>query len=99
MDAFKSFLPGHSSHPQQPAGQPGQPGQPPIGGGGGPASEAQEDMLDKAVDFVQEKFLKQGPQNNESPQEQAKDEAISDAIRAQYKKMTGKDFPVPDKNP
>lgn len=39
----------------------------------------------------------QGPQNNESAAEQAKDEAISDTIRAQYKNMTGKDFPIADK--
>jgi len=33
------------------------------------------------VDFVQEKFLGQGPQDNESAVEQAKDEQISDFIR------------------
>lgn len=50
------------------------------------------------VDFVQEKVLNQGPQDNESAIEQAKDEQISDFIRAQYKSTAGKDFPVPDKN-
>lgn len=30
------------------------------------------------IDFVQEKFMGQGPQNNESAVEQAKDEQISD---------------------
>ena len=35
------------------------------------------------VDFVQEKFLGQGPQDNESAVEQAKDEQISDFIRNQ----------------
>lgn len=39
----------------------------------------------------------QGQQSNESAAEQAKDEAISDAIRDQYKKSTGTDFPIKDK--
>merc|ERR1712029_565289 len=34
--------------------------------GGGRESEKNEDYLDKGVDFVQEKFLGQGPQDNES---------------------------------
>ena len=46
---------------------------------------------------VQEKFMGQGPQDNESAVEQAKDEQISDFIRGQYKGATGKDFPVADK--
>ncbi|KAJ9270559.1 hypothetical protein DTO212C5_3348 [Paecilomyces variotii] len=66
--------------------------------GGGPESEKNEDYLDKGVDFVQERVLHQGPQDNESAIEQAKDEQISDFIRAQYKSAAGKDFPVPDKN-
>ncbi|KAK5064228.1 hypothetical protein LTR84_000061 [Exophiala bonariae] len=66
--------------------------------GGGPESEKNEDYLDKGVDFVQEKFLGQGPQNNESAAEQAKDEQISDFIRGQYKTQTGKDFFVKDKD-
>ncbi|KIW03264.1 uncharacterized protein PV09_05484 [Verruconis gallopava] len=66
--------------------------------GGGRESEKNEDMLDKGVDFVQEKFLGQGPQDNESAIEQAKDEQISDFIRAKYKDTTGKDFPVADKD-
>ncbi|EMD62045.1 hypothetical protein GGP41_002474 [Bipolaris sorokiniana] len=65
--------------------------------GGGKASEKNEDYLDKGVDFVQEKFLGQGPQDNESALEQAKDEQISDFIRGQYKGTTGKDMPVKDK--
>ncbi|KIW88005.1 uncharacterized protein Z519_11115 [Cladophialophora bantiana CBS 173.52] len=65
--------------------------------GGGRESEKKEDYLDKGVDFVQEKFLGQGPQDNESAVEQAKDEQISDFIRNQYKSATGKDFPVKDK--
>jgi hypothetical protein len=49
------------------------------------------------VDWVQENVFKQGQQTNESAFEQAKDERISDAIRDQYKKAAGKDFPVADK--
>ncbi|KAG9220205.1 hypothetical protein CCMSSC00406_0007100 [Pleurotus cornucopiae] len=66
--------------------------------GGGKKSEHKEDLLDKAVDLVQEHVFKQGNQSNESAIEQAKDEAISDAIRDQYKKMTGKEFMIPDKS-
>lgn len=66
--------------------------------GGGPESEKKEDLLDKSIDFVQEHILKQGPQDNESAIEQAKDEAISDFIRAQYKSYTGKEFPIKDKD-
>ncbi|EEQ92581.1 hypothetical protein RJZ56_004653 [Blastomyces dermatitidis] len=65
--------------------------------GGGRESEKNEDMLDKSIDFVQERFLGQGPQDNESALEQAKDEKISDFIRDQYKNRTGKDFPIKDK--
>ncbi|EOA80865.1 uncharacterized protein SETTUDRAFT_54007, partial [Exserohilum turcica Et28A] len=65
--------------------------------GGGKASEKNEDYLDKGVDFVQEKVLGQGPQDNESAVEQAKDEQISDFIRGQYKNTTGSDFPIKDK--
>lgn len=39
--------------------------------------------VNAGVDFVQEKFLKQGPQDNETAVEQAKDEQISDFIRDQ----------------
>lgn len=53
--------------------------------------------VDRGVDFVQEKFLGQGAQDNESAVEQAKDEQISDFIRGQYKTKTGKDFFVADK--
>jgi len=66
--------------------------------GGGAQGEKNEDMLDKGVDFVQEKFLGQGAQNNESALEQAKDEQISDYIRGQFHDRTGKDFPVADKD-
>lgn len=46
--------------------------------GGGKASEANEDAVDKTVDWVQEHVLGQGDQSNESAFEQAKDEQISD---------------------
>ncbi|KAJ7656455.1 hypothetical protein DFH06DRAFT_1091355 [Mycena polygramma] len=64
--------------------------------GGGAAGEKKEDYLDKAVDFVQER-MGGGDQSNENALEQAKDEQISDAIRRQYKTMTGSDFPIKDK--
>lgn len=51
-----------------------------------------------AIDFVQEKFLGQGDQSNESAAEQAKDEAISDLIRDRYKTTTGKEFFIADKD-
>jgi hypothetical protein len=54
-------------------------------------------MQNAGVDYVQEKFLGQGPQDNESAVEQAKDEQISDFIRGQYKNATGKDVPIQDK--
>ncbi|EEH38254.1 hypothetical protein PAAG_01175 [Paracoccidioides lutzii Pb01] len=65
--------------------------------GGGKESEKNEDMLDKGIDFVQEHILGQGPQDNESALEQAKDEKISDFIRGQYKNTTGKELPIRDK--
>ena len=46
---------------------------------------------------MQEKVLGQGPQDNESAVEQAKDEQISDFIRGQYKSATGSDLPIKDK--
>ncbi|KAI0761340.1 hypothetical protein BD413DRAFT_486075 [Trametes elegans] len=66
--------------------------------GGGAKSEAKEDKLDKAIDWVQEHVLSQGQQSNESAAEQFKDEQISDFIRNQYKSATGKEFPVKDKS-
>ncbi|KAK5111577.1 hypothetical protein LTR62_004873 [Meristemomyces frigidus] len=65
--------------------------------GGGAQGEKNEDYLDKGVDLVQEKFLGQGPQNNESAVEQAKDEQISDFIRKEYKSVSGSDIPIKDK--
>ncbi|KAM0283491.1 hypothetical protein ACHAQH_002442 [Verticillium albo-atrum] len=65
--------------------------------GGGKESEKNEDFLDKGVDFVQEKVLGQGAQDNENAIEQAKDEQISDFIRGQYKTTTGSDVPIADK--
>ena len=40
----------------------------------------------------------QGPQDNESAVEQAKDEKISDFIRGQYKNATGSNMPIEDKS-
>jgi len=65
--------------------------------GGGKESEKNEDLLDKGVDFVQEKFMGAGPQDNESAFEQAKDEKISDMIREKFKSTTGMDIPIKDK--
>ncbi|KAK3294560.1 uncharacterized protein B0H64DRAFT_190216 [Chaetomium fimeti] len=62
--------------------------------GGGAAGEKKEDALDKGIDWMQEKVFKQGAQNNESAAEQAKDRMIAQQIRDQYKKATGKDFPI-----
>ncbi len=46
---------------------------------------------------MQENVFKQGPQNNESASEQAKDRLIADQIRKQYHTATGKDFPIKEK--
>ena len=46
---------------------------------------------------MQENVFKAGPQNNESAAEQAKDRFIADQIRDNYKKATGKDFPIKEK--
>ena len=54
-------------------------------------------LLFLGIDFVQEKVLGQGAQDNESAIEQAKDEQISDFIRGQYKSTTGSDVPIKDK--
>jgi hypothetical protein len=42
-------------------------------------------------------YMGKGDQSNESAAEQLQDEVISDQIRAQYKNVTGSDFPVADK--
>ena len=42
-------------------------------------------------------MFKKGAQDNESAAEQAKDRLIADQIREQYKKATGKEFPVKEK--
>lgn len=49
------------------------------------------------MDAVQQYGLGQGPQDNESAVEQAKDEQISDFIRGKYKSTTGEDIPIEDK--
>lgn len=47
----------------------------------------------RGIDFVQERFMGAGPQDNESAAEQMKDRMIAETIRGQYKSTTGKDFP------
>ncbi|KAI5202246.1 hypothetical protein E4T42_05254 [Aureobasidium subglaciale] len=112
MDFVKKFAGGNSNEQsaQQGSAQQGSTQQGQSGGflgglgnklnsaaGGGPESEKNEDYLDKGVDFVQEKFMGQGPQNNESAIEQAKDEQISDMIRKQWQSTTGSALPIKDK--
>lgn len=105
-ETISSFTGGGSNNQQQ-SGEQKQQGGGVLGGlgdklnsaaGGGKESEKNEDMLDKGIDFVQEKFLGQGPQDNESAIEQAKDEQISDFIRDKYKSTTGSDMPIKDKD-
>ncbi|ETW85377.1 hypothetical protein HETIRDRAFT_309646 [Heterobasidion irregulare TC 32-1] len=97
MDFIKKNLShGGSSQLQAGQGRPTDSGG--LGGnvnnalGGGQAGEKNE-----GVDYAQQHVLGQGPQNNESAVEQAKDEQISDAIRRGYKGISGKDFPIKDK--
>jgi hypothetical protein len=91
MDTLKNLVGNTgSSNNEQQQQQPASNEEPSSGGGGGlmdkvnsalgggKASEKNEDYLDKGVDLVQERVLGQGPQNNESAIEQAKDEHISD---------------------
>lgn len=82
MDFVKNAMGGNGGENQQSGSgqQPGSGGF--LGGlgdklngaaGGGRESEKNEDYLDKGIDMVQEKVLGQGPQDNESAVEQAKD--------------------------
>ncbi|TCD67170.1 hypothetical protein EIP91_000396 [Steccherinum ochraceum] len=64
--------------------------------GGGAAGEANEDKLDKTIDFVQEHILHQGDQSDESALENWKDEQISDTIRMAYKQVSGHELPIAD---
>ncbi|KAF8425335.1 hypothetical protein EV426DRAFT_597203 [Tirmania nivea] len=105
MDAIKNALSG-SSNTSKPAERNANAQETSSGGwgdklnsalGGGKSSEAKEDYLDKGVDAFQQHVLGQGPQDNESALEQAKDEKISDFIRGQYKSVSGKEFPIADK--
>ena len=105
MDAFKEAIGGSketSSSTEQSSSSGGF-----LGGigdklnsaaGGGKESEKKEDSLDKGIDFVQERFMGQGKQDNESAFEQAKDDKIADFVRGQYKSQTGKDFPGGEKS-
>ncbi|KAJ7464574.1 hypothetical protein FB451DRAFT_441438 [Mycena latifolia] len=107
MEFVKKFAEEHQSKGENTSTHTQQQGHSSSGGGGfmdkmngmmggGAAGEKNEDLLDKAVDFVQEK-MGGGNQSNESALEQAKDEQISDAIRRQFKSMTGHEFPIKDK--
>ncbi|KAM0355727.1 hypothetical protein ACHAPU_000113 [Fusarium lateritium] len=110
MDFVKNLAGGNNNNNNDANQAQGQQAPPEAGGsfmdkisgqansmaGGGAQGEKNEDGLDKAVDFVQEKFLGGGDQSNESAAEQAKDEAISDGIRNQYKSATGNEFFVAD---
>ena len=49
------------------------------------------------VDFIQEKFFGQGPQDNESAFEQMKDKKISDFMKGKYKGATKSDITIHDK--
>lgn len=66
--------------------------------GGGKQGEANEDYLDKGIDLVQQHALGQGPQDNETAIEQAKDKAIAGVIRDKYKTATGSEFPIHEKD-
>ncbi|CEH19387.1 hypothetical protein CBOM_06715 [Ceraceosorus bombacis] len=65
-------------------------------GGGGAEGERREDYLDKGIDIVQERFLNEGKQDNETAIDQQKDNFIADQIRDRYKTATGSDFPIKD---
>ncbi|EAU92197.1 hypothetical protein CC1G_08820 [Coprinopsis cinerea okayama7 len=86
MDFLKSNLASGGSNKAQPSAQQSSGGfmsRVNEAAGGGRKAEQNEDFVDKGVDFVQEKFLGQGPQDNESAFEQMKDKQIADAIRRQ----------------
>ncbi|KAH9474969.1 hypothetical protein JR316_0012068 [Psilocybe cubensis] len=99
MDFVKNQLGGQNKEAQATSGAGGGLTDKVSGAlGGGQAGEKNEGMNHlNSVDFVQERFLGAGPQNNESAIEQAKDEQISDVIRRGYKSATGTDFPIKDK--
>jgi len=94
LGKISGVLDGHKTEPAKPQG---------LGDkinhmlGGGAAGEQKEDYLDKAVDLFQEHVLHEGKQNNESAIEQAKDKAIANTIRQQYKNVTGKEFFIKEK--
>lgn len=66
--------------------------------GGGKQGEANEDYLDKGIDLVQQHVMGQGPQDNETAVEQAKDKAIAGVIRDRYQQTTGSEFPIKQKD-
>ncbi|MCJ1465403.1 hypothetical protein MMC07_004021 [Pseudocyphellaria aurata] len=58
--------------------------------------DVDEKWIRIGVDYVQQ-AMGGGDQSNETAAEQFKDEQISDMIRSQYKSVSGKDFPIEDK--
>ncbi|KAF8959753.1 hypothetical protein BDZ97DRAFT_1906119 [Flammula alnicola] len=78
LDKLSSVISGKKEEPAKPHGLADK-----INNalGGGAKGEAQEGKLDKAIDLFQEHVLKEGPQNNESALEQAKDKQIANTIR------------------
>ncbi|KAI5919983.1 hypothetical protein F4810DRAFT_714012 [Camillea tinctor] len=98
MDKLSSMVGGKESEKEEEKSSGGFLDKINAAAGGGKESEKNEDALDKGVDWVQKHVLGQGDQSNESAIEQAKDEQISDYIRGQYKKTTGTDFPIKDKD-
>jgi len=65
--------------------------------GGGVKSEANEDVLDKTIDFVQQYILREGQQSDESALEQMKDKEIKEVIRLSFKQVTGHELPIGNK--
>ncbi|PFH53544.1 hypothetical protein AMATHDRAFT_137527, partial [Amanita thiersii Skay4041] len=63
--------------------------------GGGSSGEKREVRF-VGIDYVQENFLKEGSQSNESAFEQTKDAQIENMIRKGYKSATGSEFPLRD---
>ncbi|ORY82103.1 hypothetical protein BCR37DRAFT_393138 [Protomyces lactucae-debilis] len=61
----------------------------PLGQPGAPAGAGQQDALDKGVSFMSKKA---GHSTNAGTTEK-----ISDGIRSGFKKITGKDVPIADK--
>ncbi|KAL8714656.1 MAG: hypothetical protein Q9220_001605 [cf. Caloplaca sp. 1 TL-2023] len=94
MDSLKNAV-GMGGGENKPEGQATQGTE--QGSSGGGLMDKFNSMAGGGVDMFQEKVMGQGPQDNESAIEQAKDEQMSDFIRGKYKSTVGSDFPVADK--